>query len=59
MSMKLYQTQTHIHIDFLSTNDDSNNKPLEALSNFHPALSQETFLESSRDENTQNTIFSY
>ena len=38
MSMKLYQTQTHIHIDSQLTNDDSDDEALETLSNLLPAF---------------------
>ena len=59
MSIELCQTQIHIHIDFLSISDDSNDKVLVTLSNLHLIFDQNIFFESSRDENTQDTIFSY
>ena len=43
MSMKLCQSQMHIHIDSLTINDDSNNKALEILSNLHPTFGQKIF----------------
>ena len=59
MSMKLCQTQTHIHIDSRLTNDDFNDEALETLSNLLSAFDQKKFSELSRDENTQDAISSY
>ena len=59
MSIESCQTQTYIHIDSQLTNDDSNEKVLETLSNFLSAFGQKTFLKSSRIENTQDMISSY
>ena len=44
MNMESCQTQTHIYIDSQLTNDDSNEKALETLSNLLPTFSQKTFL---------------
>ena len=44
MSMKLCQTQTHIDIDSLLTNNDSDDKALEIFSNLLPAFGQKIFL---------------
>ena len=38
MSMDTCQTQLYIYSDSPSINDDSNNKILETLFNFHPTL---------------------
>ena len=59
MNMELCQTQTYIHINSQLTNDDFDDKVLETLSNLLPIFDQKIFSESSRDENTQNMIFSY
>ena len=59
ISMESYQTQTHIHINSQLTNDDSNEEALETLSNLFLTFDQKIFLESSRIENTQDTISSY
>ena len=59
MSMESYQTQTHIYIDFQLTNDDSNKEALETLFDLLPTFGQKFFSESSRIENTQDTISSY
>ena len=59
MSMDLCQTQTHIHIDSQSTNDDSDKEALETLSNLLSAFCQKIFFESSKNENTQDAISSY
>ena len=59
MSMKSCQTQTHIHINSQLTNDDSDDEALETLSNLLAAFGQKIFSKSSRDENTQDAIFSY
>ena len=52
MSMKVCQTQIHIHIDSQLINDDSDDEVLETLSNLLPAFGQKIFSKSSRDENT-------
>ena len=59
MSMKSCQTQIYIYIDSLLTNDNSDDKALETLTNLLPAFGQKTFFESSRDENSEDAIFSY
>ena len=59
MSMESCQTQIHIHIDSLLTNDDFNEKVLETLSNLLSTFGQKIFSESSKNENTQDAIFSY
>ena len=59
MSMKLCQTQTHIHINSQLINDDSNDEALETLSNLFPTFGQKIFFESSRNENTSDTISYY
>ena len=59
ISMESCQTQTHIHIDFQLSNDDSNEEALETVSHILPVFGQKTFSESSKIENTQNAIFSY
>ena len=59
MSMKSCHTQTQIHIDSQLTNDDSNEKVLETLSNLLPTFDQKIFFESFRDENSQDAIFFY
>ena len=38
IGMELCQTYLHIHIDYPSVNDNSNDEILETLSNFHHAL---------------------
>ena len=43
MSMESCQIQTHIHIDFQLTNDDSNKEALETLSNLLLAFGQKFF----------------
>ena len=59
MSMKSYQTQTHIHIDSQLTNDNSIEEALEILSNLLAAFGQKIFFESFRIENTQDAISFY
>ena len=44
ISMESCQTQTHIHINFLSISDDSNDEVLEILLNLYPAFGQKIFL---------------
>ena len=58
MSMELCQTQTYIHINSQLTNNDSDDEELETFFNLHPVFGQKIFFESSRDENTQDAIFS-
>ena len=58
MSMESYQTQIYIYIDSQLTNDDSNKKVLETLSNLS-TFGQKIFFESSTNENTQDAISSY
>ena len=52
MSMESCQTQTHIHINYQLTNDDSNEEALETLSNILPTFRQKIFSESSMNKNT-------
>ena len=59
MSMKLCQTQTHIHINSQITNDDSNEEALETLSNLFSAFGQKNFFESSTIKNIRDAISSY
>ena len=44
MSMESCHTQTHIHINYQLTNNDSNEEVLETLSNLLLAFGQKTFL---------------
>ena len=45
MSIESCQTQTHIHIDSQLTNDNSNKKILETLSNLLSTFDQKNFFE--------------
>ena len=57
MIIESCQTQTHILIDFLLTNDDSNDEILKTL-NLYLAFGQKIFLKLYRDENSQDAISS-